>query len=225
MNYTWDFSWIWNNLDVLFKGLLFTFYLTVGTIILGLLLSLIFAILRLSKNKILNYFSRFYIEIFRDTPVLVLLVWLFYCLPIFLGDSIRLSGLIVAILGLALNFSALQAEIFRSGFYAIPNDQIKVAKSFGFKNSKILQKIIIPQTFWRSLPPTLGQIINTIKLTSLTSFIAIPELFHTTEQLIQESYRPLEFYTILAVMYLIIIIPLSLLFRLFEAKLSGRYGF
>jgi len=128
-------------------------------------------------------------------------------------------------LGLALNFSALQAEIFRSGFYAIPNDQIKVAKSFGFKNSKILQKIIIPQTFWRSLPPTLGQIINTIKLTSLTSFIAIPELFHTTEQLIQESYRPLEFYTILAVMYLIIIIPLSLLFRLFEAKLSGRYGF
>ena len=225
MNYDWDFNWVWNNQTVLLKGLFVTFLITVGTIGLGLVLSLFITILRVSKNKIFNIVAGIYIEIFRDVPVLVLLVWIFYCLPILLDSSLRISGIAASIIGLGLNFSALQAEIFRSGYLAIPTEQIKVAKSIGFNSKSILRHIIIPQTFWRSIPPSMGQITNTIKLTSLTAFIAVPEVFHTTEQLIQDSYRPLEFYTVLAVLYLIIIFPLSALFRFFENILANRYGF
>jgi len=224
MNYSWDFSWVWKNIDVLFKGLLVTLTLTIMTVLFGYVVGLLLFFIKRSSNKILYYFSQWMIEIFRGIPVLVTLVWLYYCLPIFLGESFQISAFWIAVLGLGLNFAALEAEILRAGYDAIPFGEREAAQIFGFSKYQTATHIVIPQAFWRSLAPTLGQIINTIKLTSLAAFISVNELFFTTSNLIQTTYRPLEFYTILAVLYLIIILPLSFWLQNLERKLSVRFS-
>lgn len=224
MNYSWDFTWVWRNIDVLLNGLLVSLLLTILTVLFGYLCGLFFFFVKKSPNKFLSYFSQVLIELFRAVPVLVTLVWLFYCLPIFLGQSFQISAFWIAVLGLGLNFGALQAEILRSGYGAIPIGEREATKIFGFSKYQTAIHIIIPQTFWRTLAPTLGQIVNTIKLTSLAAFISVNELFFTTSNLIQTTYRPLEFYTILAVMYLIIILPLSFWLQSLEKRLSLRFA-
>lgn len=129
----------------------------------------------------------------------------------------------MAVVGLGLNFAALMADILRSGYEAIPQGELEVARSFGFNRRQTLSHIILPQAFWRSLAPSLGQAVNTLKLSSLASFIAVPELFYKTSHLIQETFRPLEFYTILSGLYLALILPLSLVVQGVERKLNQRF--
>ena len=88
---------------------------------------------------------------FRDLPVLVVIFWLFFCLPILLGRSLLLAPFNVATVALGLNFSALMADILRAGYEAIPSGELEVARSFGFSRWRILRHIILPQAFWRSL--------------------------------------------------------------------------
>lgn len=224
MGYTWDFTSVWRNWGVLLQGVGITIALSLASISLGLLLSIPLAFLRKSKLKIVVWFSQAFIEVFRDLPVLVVLVWLFYCLPILLGNDVRLTPFAVAVMGLGLNFAALQAEIFRAGLEAIPPGQLEVARTLGFSRYQIARYIVIPQALWRSLAPTLGQAVNTLKLTSLASFIAVNDVFHATTFLIQETYRPLEFYTILAALYLLTIMPLSFVIQTVERRLEMRFG-
>ncbi len=178
---------------------------------------------RRSRLAPLRWLAMALIEIFRDLPVMVALIWMYYCLPILLGQNFRLSSFAVAVLGLAVNFGALQAEIFRAGLEAIPAGEIAAARGLNLRRQHILAYIVIPQTFWRSLAPTLGQIVNTIKLTALASFVVVPELYYATGRVIMETFRPLELYTAMAVLYLAIIIPLSLITQQLEQRLSGRF--
>jgi polar amino acid transport system permease protein len=223
MSYDWNFSWVWNNIGIMFKGLSVTLELTLATFILGYLLSLFFFVLRTSKSKTLKVIGICLIEITRDIPVLISMVWLYFCIPQ-LMKGIQVPPFWIAVLGLSLNFSGLQAEIIRAGYDAIPKPQIDVANSFGFNRFQIFRHIIFPQAFWRSLAPTLGQIINTLKLSSLASFITVNELFYATNSLIQDTFRPLEFYTAMAVLYLMLIIPISILTQLLQNKLSNRFN-
>lgn len=223
MNYNWNFDWVFNNLDILAKGLGVTFEITLVSFILGYTLALCIFWLKLSNIRFLSWLAMMFIEISRDIPLLVLLVWFYFCIPLLL-PFVQISAFWIAILGLSINFAGFQSEIIRSGFEAIPKNQLEVAKSFGFSKYHIFKKIILPQSFWRSLAPTLGQVINTIKLSSLASFITVQELFYTTTSLIQDTFRPLEFYTAMAVMYLIVILPISVLTQWLEKYLSTRYN-
>ncbi len=223
MSYSWDYSVILANYDILLRGMGITLMLTAVTVILGFGMGCLIAAMRISKVWIISWCARLYIEVFRGLPVLVTLIWLYFCLPIFLGSSISISSFWVAVLGLGLNFSALQAEITRSGFEAIPTGEIEAARGLDFNRWQILRYIIIPQAFWRSLTPTLGQAVNTLKLTALASSIVVPELFYETSALIQQTYRPLELYTTLAFLYLALIIPLSLVLQTLEARLAARF--
>lgn len=224
MEYTWDFTSVWRNWQGLLQGVGITLALSVAAISFGLLLSVPLALLRKSRLKVAAWSSRAFIEVFRDLPVLVVLVWLFYCLPILLGNDIRPTPFAVAVLGLGLNFTALQAEIFRAGLEAIPPGQVEVARTLGFSRYQVARYIVIPQALWRTLGPALGQAVNTLKLTSLASFIAVNEVFHATTFLIQDTFRPLEFYTVLAALYLVIIMPLSFVIQVIERRLELRFG-
>lgn len=223
MSYQWNFDWVWNNSDVLLKGLLVTFEITIASFLIGYLIALLFFYLKTSRSKFFKWLAIIVIEITRDIPLLVLLVWLYFALPIVL-PSIKISAFWLSIIGLSFNFAGFQAEIIRAGFQAIPKNQIDVAKSFGFSRGQILANIILPQSFWRSIAPTIGQLINTLKLSSLASFITVPELFYTTSSLIQDTFRPLEFYTAMAVLYLIIILPISISMQILEKQLSKKYN-
>lgn len=224
MSYEWDFSWIWRNGDVLLKGMGVTALLTIATVASGTVVAVALSFMRLSKILVVQWVARIYIELFRNLPVLVTLVWLYFCLPIFMGEGLRIPPFWVAVMGLALNYSAMQAEIYRAGVEAIPVGEIEVARAFRFKPWDIARTIILPQAFWRSLAPTLGQIVNTLKFSALASYITVAEAFYVTGQLIQETFRPLEFYTALAGMYLLLIMPLSIAMQLMEKKLQVRYA-
>jgi len=223
MNYQWNFSWVWNNSDILLNGLYITFQITFLAFFFGYILSLFFFYLKTSHSKILKWFAISIIEITRDIPLLVLLVWMYFVLPI-LFPTIRIPAYWLCIIGLSLNFAGFQAEIIRAGYHSIPQNQIDVAKSFGFSRKAIFLKIILPQSFWKTIAPTIGQLINTLKLSSLASFITVPELFYTTSALIQDTFRPLEFYSSMAVLYLVIILPISISMQLIEKKLTIKYN-
>lgn len=224
MNYDWNFHWVWNNINILFKGLYVSFQLTIFSTLLGIILSLILLNLRTSKNLILKSIAIFLIEIFRSLPLLVVLVWLYYCLPLFFF-SITFSAYTIAIISLTLNFAGFQSEIFRTAYESIPVAQTDVLMSMKFSKWQSLRHVIIPQTFYRSISPLLGQFINTLKLSALASFITVPELFYQTTALIQDSFRPLEFYTSLAVLYLIVIVPLSILLQSAESFYKNKFQY
>ncbi len=223
MRYTWDFSIVWRYKAVLASGLLGTAFLTLCAIILGTFVAIAVFALRQSRFNILSFFAKCFVEVFRDLPVLVVMFWLFFCLPIFFSHSRLFSPFNVAVVGLGLNFSALMADILRAGYDAIPSGELEVAESFGFSKWQTLRYVILPQAFWRSIAPALGQAVNTLKLSSLASFIAVPELFYKTSTLIQDTFRPLEFYTALGLLYLLLILPLSLAVQVIERCLNQRF--
>lgn len=225
MQYHWDFSTVWRYRDVLASGLLGTALLTVLAVAVGTILAVGLLALRQSRFKPVSLVARSFVEVFRDLPVLVVMFWLFYCLPILVGRSPLLAPFNVAVVALGLNFSALMADILRAGYEAIPSGELEVARSFSFSRWQTLRHIVLPQAFWRSLAPALGQAVNTLKLSSLASFISVPELFYKTSSLIQDTFRPLELYTVLALLYLAMILPLSLAVQWVERRLSQRFQY
>jgi polar amino acid transport system permease protein len=223
MGYNWDFSIVWRYRVELLAGMLSTAWLTIAAVVLGTLSALMLLLARKSPVRILNILSAAFTEVFRNLPVLVVMFWLFFCLPQLLGGPYFLVPFWVAVISLALNFSALLAEILRAGYDSIPPGQIDAARWLGLSRSQILKSIILPQAFWRSLPPALGQSVNTLKLSALASFISVPELFYRTSNIIQSTFRPLELYTALAILYFLLIYPLSLSVSRLERTLSGRF--
>lgn len=225
MDYSWDYSVVRNNLDVLLWGMFWTFALAAASVSFGLIFGVLLAFLRTSKVAVIKLLSGTFIELFRNLPVLVTMIWMYYCLPLLVPWNVFNSPFLIATLALGLNFAALEAEIFRAGINAIPKSQLEAARGLSFNKKQILRHITLPQAAWRSLTPTLGQVVNTLKLTALASFIVVHELFYQTSALIQESYRPLELYTTLAVLYLIIITPFSTIILFLERNLEKRFTY
>lgn len=221
--YEWNFALVWRNIDPILRGAAVTLQLTALTIVVGLPVAAITAAARRARYRPARLLALTFIEIFRDLPVLVVLVWMYYCLPLVTGGRVQPSALVIATTGLALNFAAIEAEIIRSGAGAITRQEIESAQSFGFSRGAILLHVVLPQVFWRTLPPTIGQAANTLKLSALASFIAVPEAFFATLTLIQDTARPLEFYTILAAVYLAIILPVSLSATFLERAFAERF--
>lgn len=216
MAYTWDFSVIAANKTAILNGTLLTLELTVLSIAIGTLLGIVLALLKLSKQSLPKYLAVIFIEIFQGLPVLVLLIWLFYVLPIGLG--VRIGAFESAVIGLSLNLGAFSAEIFRAGIQAVPKGQIEAATSLGLNPTQTLRRIVLPQAVSIIAPALSGRYIETIKLTSLASVIAVNELLHAGQNLISVSFRPLEVYTVIALIYLAIIIPLTMALRRIERK-------
>jgi len=216
MSYTWNFSTIFDYRLAIFHGALMTLELTFFSLIFGTILGVLLALCKLSKNSLLRYPAIIFIEIFTGLPLLVLLVWLFYALPIFTG--ITISAVPTAIIGLSLNLSGFVAEIFRAGIQSIPKGQTESSVALGLSKFQTIKRIIIPQATKLIIPPLSGRYVETIKLTSLASIIAVDELLHSGQNLISVNFRPLEVYTVIAIVYLIIIIPLTFILRKFEKK-------
>jgi polar amino acid transport system permease protein len=215
-SYTWDFSIIMHYKQALLTGLGVTIGITVAAIILGTIIGITIAIMKMSKNKAVHHSAAAFIEIFRDLPLLVLLVWFFYMIPVMIG--VNISATMTAIIALSLNLGAFAAEIFRGGFKSVHKGQIEAAKALGLTKMQTIRHVIFPQALQVVMPALTGRYIETIKLTSLASVIAVNELLHSGQNLISVSFRPLEVYTVIAILYLAIIIPLSISLQRMEAK-------
>ena len=220
MDYTFDFQLILDNYPVLLRGLLTTLALWAPCFVVGIVLGFTLALARLSRHAWLRISSLGYIELFRDTPVLIQLIWFFYAFPIIIG--VQLSPFTAAALGLTLNTSAYCAEIFRGGIESIARGQWEGARALGMRHSAILRRIILPQVFRRMLPAFTNRAIELAKVTSLASVLSVHELMYQGRLLSSTYYRPLEILTVVALVYFVIIYPGSFLSMQLERRFARR---
>lgn len=216
--YQWDWRLVSIYKFVFLQGALVTLGLTLICVVLGTILGTVIAFMKRARNPILSYSAKIYIELFRAVPILVLIIWIFYVLPILLNW--RISAFSASILALSLNLAAFVAETVRAGIESIPQSQYESGIALGMSPSQVMIHIIFPQAVRNMVPNLIGLYISQLKNSSLASVIAVNELLHRSNILISETFRPLEIYTTVAVVYLILILPLVWISRVVEHRLA-----
>jgi polar amino acid transport system permease protein len=206
------------NLKFLLSGLTTTIYISVISIVLSAIIGFIIAIPSLAKNKFLTYINICYVEIVRAIPLLVLILWIYYGLPIMTGISF--SPFVSGIIALAISESAFQAEIFRAGINSIKKSQWEAGSSLGLSFFKRLRLVILPQAIKNILPALGNQFVYVLKMSSLVSIIGIGDLTRKANELVVSTYRPLEIYTFLILEYLVLILIVSYFVRKLERNLK-----
>lgn len=206
------------NLRFLISGITTTIYISTISILIAMVVGLLVAIPAITKNKYLSYINVFYVEVVRSVPLLVLILWVYYGLPILTGFSF--SPFVSGIIALSISESAFMAEIFRGGINAIKKTQWEAATSLGLNFSKKLKLVILPQAFKVILPALGNQFVYVLKMSSLVSIIGISDLTRKANELVVSTYRPLEIYTFLILEYLILILIVSYFVRKLEKKLK-----
>ena len=206
------------NLKFLISGITTTIYISVISIVLAMIIGLIVALPSLSNNKLLSYFNIVYVEIVRAIPLLVLILWIYYGLPIMMGVSF--SPFVSGIIALTISESAFQAEIFRAGINSIRKPQWEAGSSLGLNFFRKLRLVILPQAIRNILPAIGNQFVYVLKMSSLVSIIGIGDLTRKANELVVTTYRPLEIYTFLILEYLILILIVSFLVRRLEKKMK-----
>ena len=203
--YAWNWDWIWSYKTQLLDAAWITLWINLVILILGSFIGLLFGLMKRSSIKLIRIIAVVYIDLFRTLPVLVLLIWFYICIPILI--NLKISSILSAIIVLSLNLSAFVAEIVDAGIQGVPSLHIDSGKLLGLTKKQNLRFIILPIALRNMAPPLVGQYINSIKLSVLASVIAVPELLNVTQDVISQTYRPLEFYTILAIIFLIFLLP------------------
>jgi polar amino acid transport system permease protein len=218
--YDWDFSILWQYRWLFIYGSIATVIFAVLTSVFGFILGLITAVAMLSKVWIVRIPLVIYIGIFRCTPVLVQLVWFYYALPGLTG--ITMTPIVAGVLTLSLYGGAFYGEIIRGGIVSIDSGQWDGARALGMERGAVMRRIVLPQAFTRMIPPLVNQSILQLKNTSLMSTVAVPDLLYRSQLITAETYRPLEVYTTVAVIYLVILFPLTLFVSWLEIRLNSK---
>lgn len=214
-----DWSFVVTSLPLYEKATWLTLKIGLSGIILSLIIGLICSIILFLKLKIINVFVQAYIELSRNTPLLVQIFFLYFGLP---KLGIKMNEMICAIIGLTFLGGGYMAEAFRSGFEAVGKSQIESGISLGLSKIQLIRYVIIPQAFSISMPSLSANCIFLLKETSILGAISIIEVTNLTKDLIGMYYRTFESLAMLVIAYLIIILPLSFLLSLLERKV--RYA-
>ncbi|MBN8891893.1 MAG: ABC transporter permease [Rhodospirillales bacterium 70-18] len=218
MPYQWSFGFLWHYKALFVRGVEVTMAYTIGTIGLGLALGLLIGVARLSRSRLVNYPLIGLIEAFRCTPLLVQIVWFYYALPVILG--IQIPAVVAATAVLSLYTAAFYAEIFRGGIVSIERGQWDAARALGLSPWRMMRLVILPQAARRMLPPFINQSITQLKNTSLVSTIAVPDLLYQGQLITADTYRPLETYTVVALVYFALLFPTTMLAQMYERRLN-----
>jgi polar amino acid transport system permease protein len=215
--YNWDFFTVMQSFDLFLIGIWMTFLYTVGSVVLGVVIGLAACFARLSRFAALRILARSYQELFRCTPLLVQILWAYYALPMLLGFSI--SNTTAGLLTLSLYVGSFYAEIFRGGINAIDKGQREAAAAVGMSGVQSMVHIILPQAIKKMLPAFINQSVIQVKNTSLLYAISVAELTYMTSVVNSETYRPLEAYSLAALMYFVMLFPLTQIADHFERRM------
>ena len=214
----------YNNIRFLINGFGATILLSIIAAALSMGIGLIVALPGMSSNRWIRMPSRIYIEFIRAIPLLPMLFWVFYGLPVVLksmGISANINAFWGAIITLAVSDSAFTAEIYRSGIQSINKGQTEAAKTIGLNYSQTMCYVILPQAIKRILPPLANQFIYIVKMSAFASVIGMQELTGRANELVVTEYRPLEIYTLLIFEYLILVLLISSGVRWLERKMGA----
>ena len=213
---SWDFSIIPKFFTSFAPFAWMTIQVTVLGLLIGIVLGLLFSLLRISKLKILNYPAKAYIWLIRGTPLLLQLLFIYFGLV----NIVKLERLPAACIALGVHNGAYIAEIFRGSIQSVSRGQREAGMSIGMTQTKIMRRIILPQAFKRAVPPLGNQFIIALKDSSLASAISVPELLLHARQLGASNFRLMEMLTIAAIYYLFMTSILTLISTLVERKLK-----
>jgi len=217
-SYDWDFAFLWQYRGLIALGLGVTLLYAISTILIGLAIGLATGLLRLSRSWLINAPLIAYVEIFRCTPLLVQIIWFYYALPVVIG--IDIPAHVAATMVLSLYTGAFYAEIVRGGVNSIERGQWDAARALGLRRLQLLRLVILPQAVRRMIPPFMNQSIIQLKNTSLVSTIAVADLLYSGQMITAATYRPLEVYTMVAVVYFAVLFPLTLAAQGVERRLA-----
>lgn len=206
MAYRWDFTPILDNWQALAAGIAGTLRLFLVCLVLGLGFGLLVALMRIARQRPLRWLAIGFIEFFRNTPVLVQILWFYFALPMLV--SVEISPFMAAILGISLNSAAYSAEIYRGGIQSIEPGQWEAARSIGMSGLQTLRRIVLPQALRRVLPALTNRGIEIFKMTTLASVVAYVELLHQGKLVASLNFNPLEVYTVVGALFFLILYPL-----------------
>jgi His/Glu/Gln/Arg/opine family amino acid ABC transporter permease subunit len=219
---TYRFRWdvVWGSADFLLSGLQLTLVLSAVTLVLALLGGLVIALMELSRWRVARILALAVGELVRNTPILVQLLWVYYVLPIVF--DIGIDALSACIIGLSIYSSAFIAEAYRAGIQAVPKGHREAAQVLGLSPAQSFRRIVLPQAVRLTLPPLAANFVQLIKYSSLGAVISVTEITRRGMELSSSTFRPLEIFTFVAIVYFCICWPLTMSIRTWERRLARR---
>ena len=206
------------NLRFLAAGIGLTVGLSVTAIVVSVVLGLALALAARSGSGALRRAARVYVEVFRAIPLLVLLLWVYYGLPVVSG--LQFGAFAAGVISLALSDAAFEAEIFRAGIQSVPKGHREAAQALGLSPMQVFRLVVLPQALRVILPALGNQFVYVMKMSSLVSVIGLQELTRRANELNVTEYRPLEIYSLLVLEYLVLILLTSWGVRRLERRLA-----
>ncbi|SFV11911.1 amino acid ABC transporter membrane protein, PAAT family [Methylobacterium sp. 174MFSha1.1] len=203
---------------ILLQGVWLTILITVGSLVVSTALGLVWAMMRVSGIRALSFFAATFINVIRGIPIIVQLFYIYFVLPDF---GLSLSAVQAGVLGLGLAYSAYQAENFRAAIEAIDKGQVEAAQTIGMGWGLTMRRVLLPQAFRTALPPFGNVMIMMLKDSSQASTITVAELALQGKLIASATFKNTSVFTLVALMYLTLSLPLILIVRHFE-KQAGR---
>lgn len=206
-------------LPILLSGAVVTVQVTIASFLLSSLIGLAFALMMVSKVRAVALFGISVVNIIRGLPIIVQLFYIYFVLPDF---GVQLSAMQAGIIGLGIAYSAYQAENFRAGIQAIQQGQIEAAESLGMRGPMIMRRVVLPQAFRIALPPYGNTLVMMLKDSSLVSTITVAEMTRAGQLIASSTFENMTVYTLVALLYLALSLPLSFALRRLEARIATR---
>jgi polar amino acid transport system permease protein len=205
MNYTFDFNAV--SFEPLLKGLIVTLELTLAANAIGLTFGFLLALLIMSRIAVVRLPAMLFVEFFRCTPAIVQIVWFFYCVPMLF--DVYFDAMTMGILALGLNLTAFNAEAYRAAIQAVPREQVDAGIALGLNPLQRVLHIVLPTAFRASIPVLLTNGIGIFQQSALVAIVAIQDLMYQGKSLATETYRPIETFTVVALIYFAVSFPVS----------------
>ncbi|UXN67190.1 amino acid ABC transporter permease (plasmid) [Phyllobacterium sp. A18/5-2] len=215
-----DFSILFRFKDALLLGLWMTVKLTLMCILLGCTLGFLVGLARTSKSIFLRGISGVYVEFFRGTPVLIQLFWIFFCLPLLLG--FELSNLASGIIALTLYMGAITSETFRASLKSVGPEQLDACVALGLPRWTQVTSVVLPQAILRAVPTLLSNCVSLFKESALVSAVGMADLMFVGQNISNNTARPVEVLTVVALMYFAIAFPLTRAVTLIERRILTK---
>lgn len=203
-----------------------TLLLTLLSLVFAMIIGMIFALMNVGKNRVFNFIGTVYVDAVRGVPLIVLAYFIYFGVPAGMKtifSEFRLSALQAGTIALAMNCGAYMAEIIRAGIESVDKGQMEASRSLGLSYGKSMRLVVLPQAIRTMIPSIINQFIITLKDTSILSVIGFPELTNMGKTISGNTFKSLETWAIVGVMYMIVIVTLSKIAKRIERRVNrGR---
>ncbi|EMH7815993.1 TPA: amino acid ABC transporter permease [Pseudomonas aeruginosa] len=216
MNYQFDFHFLTGSFDAIWEGLKVTLELALVSNLIGLVFGFGLCLMAMSRWVLIRWPAQLFIEFFRCTPALLQIVWFFYCVPMLF--NVFIDPVAMGFLALGLNLAAFNSEAYRAGVQAVPREHLDASIALGLRPWQRTFYVVLPQALRSALPVLMTNGIGSLQQSALVAIVAVSDLMYVGKSLATEAYRPLETYTLIALIYFALSLPIAQLVQYIERR-------